>query len=74
MGVLIPPKSGIWGKTRERQNQILTKTLKNKGKYIAYERESCISDERVSARTIIMNEGTPVNDNRCHLQGFLQCF
>lgn len=44
MGVLIPPKSGIWGKTRERQNQILTKTLKNKGKYIAYERESCISD------------------------------
>lgn len=45
MGVLIPPKSGIWGKTRERQNQILTKTLKNKGKYIAYERESCISDE-----------------------------
>lgn len=43
MGVLIPPKSGIWGKAGERQEQILAKTLKNKGKYIAYERKSCIS-------------------------------
>lgn len=43
MGVLIPPKSGFWGKAGERQEQILAKTLKNKGKYIAYERESCIS-------------------------------
>ena len=42
-GSFNPPKSGIWGKAGERQEQILAKTLKNKGKYIAYERKSCIS-------------------------------
>lgn len=48
MGVLIPPKSGIGGgEAGEGQEQILAKTLKNKGKYIAYERESCISGRNV---------------------------
>ena len=42
-GILQFLQMKIWGKAGERWEVILAKTLKNKGKYIAYERESCIS-------------------------------
>ena len=42
----------IWGNAGERQELILTKILNNKGKYIAYERKSSISDGWKLSRTI----------------------